>query len=262
MDQDFDRENLDLSTWFDRYRYGRMIIKYGGEKWIPEHIKASRNANYFIEDGALTLRIGDEVPVRGNGDKYGFGFSSIQTSEIIPIENTDPVEYTDNTKFSAKYGLFVIRAKMPKGSGFASAFWLLQTDPYEQEIFIDGTNRKIGDGIVEIDIFEGLGKEFNEEGGIMRYNIHRTADGHYQDSLDFDPSADFHTYAMNWEEGHLTWYLDGEKVWEYIGETPQKEMEILLGLYQGAGWIGEIDRSPETYPKDFEIDYLHVYQKN
>ena len=71
---------------------------------------------------------------------------------------------------------------------------------------------------------------------------------------------------MEWEEGQLTWYIDGQKYWRYLGPTPQKEMMILLGMYQlganpkFAGWLKPTpDNLP--YPLDFEIDYVRVYSK-
>ena len=72
---------------------------------------------------------------------------------------------------------------------------------------------------------------------------------------------------MEWEEGRLTWYLDGQKFWEYEGPTPQKEMMILLGQYQLGGnpkFANWLKPTPDNlpYPRDFEIDYVRVYRRN
>jgi beta-glucanase (GH16 family) len=33
-----------------------------------------------------------------------------------------------------------------------------------------------------------------------------------------------HTWAIKWEEGRITWYLDGEPVHVYEGPTPEGTM--------------------------------------
>ncbi len=59
----------------------------------------------------------------------------------------------------------------------------------------------------------------------------------------------------------MDWYLGGQKLHTYIGETPQEKIFVLLGLYQSAlpEWIGPTD--PDLpYPRDFEIDDIRVYE--
>jgi len=65
---------------------------------------------------------------------------------------------------------------------------------------------------------------------------------------------------MEWEERRIAWYCDDVCMEEYIGPTPPGKMFVLLALFQYSGWIGEIDTAM-VYPKDFEIDYVRVYQR-
>jgi beta-glucanase (GH16 family) len=162
-------------------------------------------------------------------------------------------------KFAQKYGWFEIRCRMCSGSGLCSAFWLLQTDPLDQEFTLEHRRRGLGDGVVEIDIFEQLGKD--NAAGLNWFNVHFTESGHREYSAGFELSREFHTWALEWKEGELIWYLDGRRVWTYKGETPKKEMGIFLSLYRGADeFRGAMDPGL-TYPRDFEIDYVRVYER-
>ena len=85
-----------------------------------------------------------------------------------------------------------------------------------------------------------------------------TLRSHYKFPLTFDASKEFHVWGLEWEEGRLTWYLDGKKIRVYEGGTPQHEMFILIGLYQGI--FGAADPKM-NYPRDFEIDYVKVWKR-
>jgi len=237
---EFDGPKLDEAKWFGRYRAGRP-----GREGIL--------ANYVINDGILHLRVDEKLPFRSA--VHGQVTTSIQTSDML--RRPDGVYVADN-KFAQKYGWFEVRCRTVSGSGLCSTFWLLQTDPYDQEYTIDGKARHLGDGVVEIDIFEQLGRDAALHQS--QFNVHFTQSGHIIYDLGFDPSIDFHTYALEWKEGELIWYADGNEIWRYTGGTPQKEMLVFLGLYQGTGWIGEVPENT-VYPKDYEIDYIRVYQR-
>ena len=250
---EFDGPRLSDQRWFPAYRSGRKIHFQNigfASRW------ADTNAHYVIEDGILKLRIDEHLPKRLT--KTERCVSSIQTSDHRFGKTTDDVQVLD--KFAQKYGWFEIRSRMPKGSGLHSAFWLLQSDPNAQEYAPDGRRRKLGEGVVEIDIFEMLGNQFEKR--VNNFNVHFTKGGGRVHKMDFDPSEDFHVYVLEWSEGELIWYIDGQKVHTYKGETPQGKMFILLGLYQGAfpGWAGKTDPNM-PYPRDFEIDYVRVYEK-
>lgn len=244
---------LNPEKWIDAYRPGRAEYAAKAHGKTPSF--DGRKANYVIEDGILKIRLDRDLPKRK--DVLSPAVSSIQTSRWT--YDADTKEFGTYDTFTTKYGWFEIRCRMPKGSGLHSAFWLVQKGAYQQEISPDGKRGKVGDGIVEIDIFEMLGRQVEER--VNQFNVHFTKNGHYSHHFDFDCSQEFHTWAMNWEEGRLTWYLDGKEIHVYEGETPQNEMLILLGLYQNCGWTGPMD--PEMpYPRDFEIDYIRVWKKN
>ena len=250
----FDDETvLSPEKWIDAYRPGRG--EYYAIKAGKTNDYDGRKAHYVIEDGILKIRVDRELPKRK--DVQSACVSSIQTSRWTYDQKTG--EFGTYDTFTTKYGWFEIRCRMPKGSGLHSAFWLVQKGAYQQEISPEGKRGKLGDGVVEIDIFEMLGAKVDER--VNYFNVHFTENGHYKYYFDFDCSQEFHTWGMNWEEGRLTWYLDGKEIHKYEGPTPQNEMLILLGLYHnGHGWTGPLD--PEMpYPRDFEIDWIRVWKK-
>jgi beta-glucanase (GH16 family) len=120
--------------------------------------------------------------------------------------------------------------------------------------------KKVGDGVVEIDIIEQQGRHIGDTSSTVDLNVHFTKDAHHRPTVNVDVSKEFHIWAMEWQEGQVDWYLDGNVLRTYKGPTPQEKMFILMALFQYSGWIGEID--PEmAYPKDFEIDYVRVYMR-
>ena len=269
---DFDRPRLRDRNWFTSYRAGR-------KEWFARNGISSRfedpDAHYVIEDGILKLRIDRDLPRRAKPSAPAV--SSIQTSDYRIGTTTNDIQRLD--KFAQKYGWWEIRCRMPKGDGLHAAFWLVQADPLCQEYTLD--NKRLGDvvgpgkrnssSVVEIDIFEALGrydKQFNIT-VLFPNNAPSSHEGQYSyhPQLPYDWSKTFHVYAMEWEEGRLTWYIDGQKFWTYNGPTPQKEMQILLGQYQLGGhpkFSGWLKPTPDDlpYPRDFEIDYVRVYRRD
>ncbi|MFA7490003.1 MAG: glycoside hydrolase family 16 protein [Mariniphaga sp.] len=249
---EFDGPNLNDLYWYTAYRTGRLeyLNRIGAEE-----IFYDPNAEYKIENGILKLIIDKNIPARRKIEDHAC--SCIVTSDHRFGETTD--EYQILEKFSQKYGWFEIRCKTVAGSGIYTAFWLHQTDPNDQEYTPEGVRRKVGDGVVEIDIFEQWSwKNINE----TEFAVHFTdnPNRHHICKLGFDPAEDYHVYALEWKEGELNWYVDGNKVHTYIGDTPQKKMFILAAIFHRP----DRERKPLSelkfeYPKEFEIDYIRVY---
>lgn len=254
FNDEFESPLLNDQYWYAAYRTGRIeYLKRIG----TEGLYHNPNALYKIEGGLLKLMIDETIPPRLK--KTDAAVSCLMTSDHR--FGKDATEYQLLEKFSQKYGWFEIRCKSVKGSGLYTAFWLHQTDPTDQEYTPQGERKKAGDGVVEIDIFEMLGKEAKL--GNNHFNVHFPNErGHYQYNMGFDPSEDFHIYAVEWKEGEINWYVDNQKVQTYNGETPQKKMFILLALFHGAhpGWVGNVPDN-QSYPISFEVDYVRVYAK-
>jgi hypothetical protein len=250
---EFDSPLLNDQYWYAAYRTGRIeYLKRIGANGIYH----DSNALYKIEDGLLKLMIDETAPPRlKKGDA---AVSCLMTSDHRFGKDTSEFQVLE--KFSQKYGWFETRCKSIKGSGLYTAFWLHQTDPTDQEFTPQGKRKQAGDGVVEIDIFEFFPGRKTPD--IADFNVHfPVKDGHYQYKMGFDPSEDFHTYAMEWSEGEINWYVDNKKVQTYKGDTPQKKMFVLLALFHGTfDWLGKVPED-QKYPVVFEVDYVRVYQK-
>ena len=186
-------------------------------------------------------------------------------------EDGAPLPYTSarlNTKYNGdwKYGRFEMRAKMPQGQGSWPAFWMMPT--YEEY----GTWPKSG----EIDIVEAVNLKTLDSEGNAESRIYGTL--HYgraspQNSFsgkayaspdNVNPADDFHTYAVEWQEGEIRWYMDG-----YLYAT-QRQSEVrfnskgeAVGL-KHRGWFtelfdpvsGELEVRWDSSPFDKEFHLL------
>ncbi len=250
---EFDRPRLNDRYWFPAYRSGRKdtLERLGKESRWVDH-----NAHWVIEDSVLKLRIDETLPFRTL--KSTPCVSCIQTSDHRFGPTLEDHQVLD--KFAQKYGWFEVRARCPRGEGLLSAFWLHQCDPTKQEYTPDGRRKGLQDGVLEIDIIELQGRHIGDRQSSVDLNVHFTPDAHHLAQVDIDASADFHVWAMEWQEGRVDWYLDGAPIGTYEGPTPQERMFLLLALFQYSGWIGQIDPDM-AYPRDFEIDYVRVYAR-
>lgn len=250
---EFDRPVLNDMYWYAAYRSGRKdsFRRLGIPSRWHDH-----NAHYVFEDGVLKLRIAENMPYRP--DKSQPCVSCLTTSDHR--FGADGKNYQVMEKFAQKHGWFEIRCRVPRGEGLLSAFWLHQSDPTKQEYTPEGRRRDLSAGPVEIDIIEQQGRYMNDRESKIDLNIHFTEKGHFLRPVPMDLSADFHIYAVDWQEGRIDWYMDGERLESYRGPTPPEKMFILVALFQYSGWIGNID--PDMpYPRDLEIDYIRAYRR-
>lgn len=116
------------------------------------------------------------------------------------------------TRYKAdfKYGRMEMRAKAPSGQGSWPAFWMMPTDEEYGEWPRSG----------EIDIFESVNLGVAREDGSAENHVYGTL--HYGKSWPnnsqsgqayslasgANPADDFHTYAIEWQEGEIRWYMD------------------------------------------------------
>ena len=250
---DFDVPVLDDMYWYPAYRSGRK--EYFKRIGHPSRWQ-NHNACYEIADSILKLRITPQLPWRKNPQDWCV--SCLCTSDHRFGKTTDEVQILE--KFAQEYGRFEARCRCASAKGgIMNAFWLHHSDPMHQEYTPEGERRESTGEKLEIDIFEILGGEISPKSSLARMTMHYS-DGHYTPVVPGDLSAHFHEFAMEWDPDTIGWFIDGEEVARYRGETPKGNMFILLALFQYSGWIGEID--PEmVYPKEFEVDYVRAYKR-
>ncbi|MBX2824758.1 MAG: glycoside hydrolase family 16 protein [Gammaproteobacteria bacterium] len=164
---------------------------------------------------------------------------------------------TSYDSFRFLYGKAEIRARMPKGQGLWSAFWLLN-GYYNQDQPEDP----------EIDIIEALGHAPTTAHQAYHYRVDVNGDGFHTDyeSVELtspieDFSEAFHTYGVEWEEGLIVWYVDGVETHRITGPTVSSEqMYLLANLAVGGDFPGPADETTPL-PARYEIDYIRVWQR-
>lgn len=161
------------------------------------------------------------------------------------------------------YGKFEMRAKLPSGQGVWPAFWMMPTD------HVYGTWASSG----EIDIMEFKGQEPGVIWGTLHHgspwpNNKHTGTQYRPAGVDY--TKDFHTYALEWEKGKMTWLVDGhayqtQTEWSSSGApypAPfDQKFHLILNLAIGGGFVGNVDAST-PFPRDYLVDYVRVYQKD
>lgn len=146
-------------------------------------------------------------------------------------------------KFSFKYGYLEVRAKLPAGQGLWPAIWMMPAS-YQ-------------DGNGELDVMENLGNDMTTAYGTV--HLHGQQQHTYHGA---DLSAGFHTFGMDWEPDHITWYIDG-KAYGTTTDTsliPTVAEYPIMNLAVGGSWGGNPD-STTPFPATMDIDYIRVWQK-
>jgi beta-glucanase (GH16 family) len=167
-----------------------------------------------------------------------------------------------NGKFSATYGLFEARIKIPRGQGIWPAFWMMGTS----------ISSNSWPNCGEIDIMENIGRE----PGTVHGTVHGpgySGDHGIGKPVSLPDNAvvadNFHVFAVDCEPGSVTWFMDGKK---YFSITPaslpqgaawvfDKPKFVLLNLAVGGYWPGYPDAT-SSYPQRMVVDYVRVYQKS
>jgi beta-glucanase (GH16 family) len=182
-------------------------------------------------------------------------------ADNVSREYTSARLITKNT-FTATYGRFEARIKLPRGQGIWPAFWLLGHD-------ID----KVGwPRCGEIDIMELIGKEPSTIYGTIHgpgYSGGHGLSSSYSLKNNEPFADDFHVYAVEWELNVIRFYCDGVL---YMTRTPadlpagttwvyNRPFFILINVAVGGNWPGSPDATT-MFPQTMLVDYVRVYQKS
>lgn len=212
------------------------------------------------------IRINNELQYYINPRKHGYNPFSLNdgiltiTAQPTPPDLRSKVNnmpyisgvLTTEEGYSQKYGRFEAFAKVPRGKGLWSAFWLLPSfDQWPEGVAI----------LPEIDVMESLGNEANTYHTTLHTNQTGKLTSHpYDHTVKQRLGDDFHLYSVVWTSEKVSWYLDKRKVAEH--PTPKDFTEpkhFLLNLAVGGNWPGNPD-SNTPFPAKFEIDYVKAWQ--
>jgi beta-glucanase (GH16 family) len=235
---DFDGNSLDTSKWTTCY----FNFKVGKDDC--DHDQGERElyqpANVSVSNGILTLSAEKKSVDAANGQTYDYTSGMISTG---PSSSSGR-----DTRFSFKYGYIEMRAKVPSGQGLWPAFWTLPTNLSWPP---------------EIDVFEIIGNAPDVIN--MHYHYPDGSDEGGDDGKTWQGpnfSSDWHTYAVDWEPDAITWYVDGveRRTYTDTSNITSDPMYLIANLAVGGDWPGDPDGNT-TFPALYQIDYVHVWQK-
>lgn len=223
---EFNRDGLpDSSKW--TYDIGTGENGWGNNE---SQFYTSSIKNAFVKNGLLNIRAIKEPT-------NGMSFSSARL--------------LTKGKYSFRYGVVEVRAKLPKGGGAWPAIWML------------GNNiEQVGwPNSGEIDIMEHKGNEMNNVYGTFHYPKHFGANADGKTKMVSGISDDFHIYKLDWSAQHLKIFVDGQLVHQLSNHDKlpfQHDFFILLNFAVGGHFGGEIDSNFSD--ATLEIDYVRVFQ--
>jgi len=202
--------------------------------------------NISISDGKLRLTAHRE---------------SIRCGSILRSYSSGRIS-TDTLNAGWEYGRFEVRAKMPAGTGFWPAFWLM---PARRIDWPKGG---------EIDILEYRGNIVHETNAAIHYwregcvGNSATCRVFEEKTLDtgLDLSQDFNLYALEWTPNRLLWLFNDEPYFEVDLNAVSADFNpftgpfyIILNLAVGGNYLP--NPTPNTvFPQSYIIDYVRVFQ--
>lgn len=196
--------------------------------------------NSYIESGKLIIKA-----IRENYQNRSFTSARIRTKD----------------KGDWLYGRIEVSAKVPTGVGTWPAIWMLSTD------WSYGGWPESG----EIDIMEHVGYDPNVIHGSIHTLAYNHTIGTQKTATLTIPTAttQFHTYAIEWFEDHIDFYIDKTKYFTFTNGNNgwpywpfDKRFHLILNVAVGGNWGGVQGIDVNAFPAKMEIDYVRVYKKN
>lgn len=234
---EFDGSALDTSKWEIMLGDG---CSYGICGWGNNELQSYQADNIAVANGVMSITARKE---RAQAKAY--------TSGRIRTANMPNGGQWTNGRFEA-------RIKVPSATGTWSAFWMLPTDP---DVGWPASG--------EIDIMESIGQADMFAFGTMHYGPPWPDNEFTGNRILKQPdvwSADFHTYAIEWEPSEIRWYLDDIL---YSVKTPADmsdsafwtfenyQYHFLLNVAVGGNLGGAVDDS--MLPDSMLIDFVRAY---
>lgn len=203
----------------------------------PQYYTSNRLENARVENGNLVIE----------ARKEDFKGSKYTSASLI----------TDG-KFQFQYGRLEVRAKLPGGMGSWPAIWMMGVDRS-----IVGWPR-----CGEIDVMEHIAYEPQRIYSTV-HQIGVDGTGHVSNgkTLDVsDPTEGFHVYALDWTPRSLEFSVDDKKFFTFPYQGPahwtfDSPMYLLINLAVGGAWAGRNGIDDRSFPQQYLIDYVRVYQR-
>ena len=141
------------------------------------------------------------------------------------------------------YGRFEVRMKAAKTLGVVSNFFTY-TGPHE--------------GNPQDQICISITGKNPTQATLSHFKNGRLSDEVY--NLGFDASKDFHTYAFEWYEDKIVWFVDGKEVRTDTKEIPTTKGKVFAQIWTGKesteGWMGKFGGRTATA----EYEWIKITQ--
>lgn len=165
---------------------------------------------------------------------------------ITKKENRGGKEWTSamlsTAKFRQKYGYWESRYRYAAASGLNQAFWM---NP--------GTKEK--DKGFEIDVNEGhYPTDINAS---LHHNGMESQSKRFV--ADYDLAADFHIYAVEWNEREVIYYFDGQEIFRAKNTKAHLEVPVIFATAVLPYWAGPVTDALDG--KSMDVDWVRVYRK-
>ena len=250
FEDDFDQPTLDLTRWLPYYL----------PQWNSRHASAAR---FDLADGLLRLRIDyDQPPWNPEFDGW-LRVSSLQTGCFAgPVGSTSGQhhfapglvvrEHQEAVRlYTPHYGLVECRARAIADPANMVALWLIG---YE-----DRPERS-----AEILVFEIFGRDVTATTAGIGMGLRHFADPSITDDVETvtvsTDATEFHDYAVEWTPGHVRLFVD-ERLVREVAQSPTYPMQLMLNVYELAEGR-EPASSPESYPKEFLVDWVRGWRRS
>ena len=235
-------------TWNDEFNYeglpdtAHWSYQTGGYGWTAKELQYYKDAdpdNVGVRGGSLVITARKE---REGRNQY--------TSTRLVSKHKGEVEY----------GYIEVRAKMAKGNGLRSAFWLVGSDVLEAGWPNTG----------EIDLVEHYGKfPTVVSAAVQTKDNFWSGPGQKGASTQVsDASENYHVYSCLWTKEQLVFSVDGRPYFTY-GRQPGRGRDgypFDHPFYMAATLSVGGERGPNAvvddtaFPANYEIDYVRIYE--
>jgi Glycosyl hydrolases family 16 len=221
--------------------------------WVPYYLphwssRAASAATYTVRNGALRLSIPADQGLWCEGlHERPLRVSCIQSANFSgPVGSTvggQPFkegllvaeEQDEFWGYTPLYGHVEIRARGIITPRSMVAFWMSG---------IEDTPQHSG----EICVMEVFGDAVRDGSADVGMGLHKFRDPALIEDFSADPLnidvAEFHTYAVDWRPGSLTFIVDGEPV-KHIGQSPNYPVQLMIGVFD---FPDKADRSSADVP--------------
>ena len=252
-DNDDESSECDSLIWSDEFEGNRLDDnkwRYQRGGWNGSNVQNCYvDENTSVYDGTLKITAKYEPGYNCYNETKDFTSGFVQTKDRV----------------AWSYGYFEARVKVPASNSTWPAFWL---SPQEA---VYGEWPRSG----EIDVFEIKGHDMTKSYGNAHWGESGGNKRQEKGTFTFGDASQWHIYAVEWTEGELKFYIDGE-YYHTINDfkAPNAtthpgpfniDFYIRLNMAVGGNYLSEPHNDAynniEQLPAVMEVDYVRVYSK-